>query len=114
MDTLKYKGFIGSIEAEMDDNTLYGKVLGLDKSTLITYEGMTLLELKEDFERAVDDYIAYCESAGITPRKSYSGSLNVRLSPETHSKIAILAQQAGMSINAFIRSAVEKQVAAML
>ena len=44
MDTLKYKGFIGSIEAELDDDTLYGKVLGLDKGTLVTYEGKTLAE----------------------------------------------------------------------
>ena len=56
METLKYKGFIGSIEAEVEDNTLYGKVLGLDKQTLITYEGQTLSELKQDFENAVDDW----------------------------------------------------------
>lgn len=55
METLKYKGFIGSIEVELDDNTLYGKVLGLDKGTLITYEGNTLAELKEDFVNAVED-----------------------------------------------------------
>ena len=46
MDTLKYKGFIGSIEAELEDNTLYVKVLGFDKGTLIKYEGNTLSELK--------------------------------------------------------------------
>jgi len=46
METLNYKGFIGSIEADLSDNTLYGKVLGLDKSTLITYEGATLTELQ--------------------------------------------------------------------
>ena len=58
METLRYKGFIGSIEAELEDNTLYGKVLGLDKGTLVTYEGQTLAELKEDFMNAVDDHIA--------------------------------------------------------
>lgn len=114
MKTLGYKGYVGSIEVSDEDNCLFGKVLDLPKDTMISYEGETVAELKEDFKGAVDDCIAYCESAGITPRKSYSGSLNVRLSPEIHSKIAILAQQAGMSINAFIRSAVEKQVAAML
>ena len=36
METLRYKGFIGSIEAELEDNTLYGKVLGLDAKTMIT------------------------------------------------------------------------------
>lgn len=51
---------------------------------------------------------------GIEPHKSYSGSLNVRLTPEIHSRVAYLAKQTGMSINSFIRSAVEKQIAAML
>ncbi|WP_300763037.1 toxin-antitoxin system HicB family antitoxin [uncultured Bacteroides sp.] len=36
------------------------------------------------------------------------------MSPETHSRIAILAKQAGMSINAFIKAALEKQIATML
>ena len=60
---------------------------------------------------AVDDYLAYCEEEGIEPHKSYSGSLNVRISPEIHNKIAMLAKQAGISINAFIKEALEKQVA---
>ena len=82
----------------------------MPKDTIISYEGETVSELKEDFKGAVDDYIAYCKEAGITPRKSYSGSLNIRISPEVHSKIAILAQQAGISINAFIKSAVESKL----
>ena len=57
MKTLKHKGFTGSIEVE-EDNTFYGKVLGLDKSTLITYQGDTLADLEEDFISAVEDYIA--------------------------------------------------------
>ncbi len=56
MKTLKHKGFTGSIEVE-EDNTFYGKVLGLDKSTLITYQGDTLADLEEDFISAVEDYI---------------------------------------------------------
>lgn len=114
MKTLTYKGYVGSIEISDEDNCLFGKVLDLPKDTMISYEGETVSDLKEDFKEAVDDYIAYCKESGITPRKSYSGSLNIRISPETHSQIAILAKQAGMSINAFIRSAVEKQIATML
>lgn len=34
--------------------------------------------------------------------------------PETHRRIALLAKQASISINAFIKSAVEKQIAAMM
>ncbi len=114
MKTLNYKSYIGSIEASEEDNCLYGKVLDLPNDTMITYEGETVAELKEDFEGAVDDYIAFCESENINPRKSYTGTLNVRISPETHSRIAILAAKTGITINAFIKQALDKQVAAML
>jgi len=59
-------------------------------------------------------YRFYCKEEGIEPHKSYSSSLNIRISPEVHSKIAIFAKQAGISINAFIKSAVGKQVATLL
>ncbi|WP_259300588.1 type II toxin-antitoxin system HicB family antitoxin [Bacteroides intestinalis] len=52
-------------------------------------------------------------SKGIQWSK-YSGSLNARLTPEIHSHIAMLAQRAGISINAFIKQALEKQITAML
>ena len=38
----------------------------------------------------------------------------MRLTPDIHSRVAYLAKQAGVSINAFIRTAVEKQISAML
>ena len=113
MNTLNYKGYIGSVEISEDDNCLYGKVIDLPVDTEITYEGQTVAELKEDFEGAVDDYLAFCKEKGIQPRKSYSGTLNVRISPETHARIAMLASQAGMSINAFIRRSLDNQVAAL-
>ncbi len=103
METLKYKGFIGSIEAELEDDTLYGKVLGLEKGLLITYEGKTLTELKEDFENAVEDHIAYCKENNLPLHKSYSGTFNVRISPELHARIALSAQSSGMSLNAYIQ-----------
>ncbi|WP_291553877.1 type II toxin-antitoxin system HicB family antitoxin [Bacteroides sp.] len=71
-------------------------------------------ELTEAFHEAVNDYLAYCEEEGIQPHKSYSGLLNVRLTPEIHSRVAMLAQRAGISINAFIKQALEKQITAML
>lgn len=114
MITLNYKGYIGSIEASEEDNCLFGKVMGLPDDTLISYEGETVAELTKDFHEAVDGYLAYCNEAGIEPRKAYSGSLNIRISPETHSRIASLAKQAGISINAFIKAAVEKQIATMM
>ena len=114
MNTLNYKGYIGSIEVSEADNCLYGHVLDLPKDTMLTYEGETIKQLRKDFEDAIDDYLNFCQEEGIEPHKSYSGSLNVRLTPAIHSKVASLARQTGVSINAFIRKAVENQIASML
>lgn len=109
MGNLKYKGYIGSVEYSEDDNCLFGKVLGMSKD-FITYEGETIAELKADFEGAVDDYLASCQARGVEPRKAFSGSLNIRISPDIHSRIAMLAQEAGTTINGYIKSALESQL----
>lgn len=114
MNTLSYKGYVGSVELSEEDNCLYGKVLDLPDNTLISYEGNTVTELRDDFHAAVDDYLSQCVAEGITPYKSYSGALNVRLTPEIHSKVAMLSKKAGISINAFIRRAVEAAISSML
>lgn len=112
MNTMKYKGFIGSVAFSEKDNLFFGKLEGIDG--LVNFEGESVSELTEAFHEAVDDYLAFCEAEGIAPHKSYTGTLNVRLTPEIHSRMAFLARQAGISINSFIRTAVEKQIAAML
>ncbi len=58
----------------------------------------------------MDDYLAYCKDEGIEPDKSYSGILNVRLTPAIHRQIAMLARQAGMTLNAYIKDALEEKV----
>lgn len=112
MNTLKYKGFIGSVNFSEKDNVFFGKIEGING--LVNFEGDSVKELTNAFHEAVEDYLAYCEEEGIEPQKSYSGSLNVRITPETHRQIAILAKQTGVSINAFIKQALEKQIAMML
>ena len=59
--------------------------------------------LRRSFEGAIDDYLALCKANGKTPRVPYSGNLNIRITPEIHSRIAMMAMQAGTTINGFIR-----------
>ena len=79
MNTLKYKGFLGSVAFSEADGVFFGKIEGIDG--LVNFEGESVSELTEAFHEAVDEYIAYCKEEGIEPHKSYSGSLNVRLTP---------------------------------
>jgi predicted HicB family RNase H-like nuclease len=111
---MTYKGYMGSVEISEEDNCLYGKVLNLPDNTLISYEGETVADLREDFHASVDGYLEHCVAEGIEPYKSYSGALNVRLTPDMHSQVAALSKKAGVSINAFIKAAVQKEIASML
>ena len=113
MGYLNYKGYTGSVEYSEEDNCLFGKVQGM-RSDSITYEGNTVEELIEDFHGAVDDYLSLCEEKGIKPKKPYSGVLNVRLTQDIHSRAALAADRAGVSINAFIKNAVVRELEAEL
>ena len=108
MNTLTYKGYIGSVNYSDKDQVFFGKIEGING--LVNFEGESVKELTEAFHEAVDDYLAYCQDEGIEPDKSYTGVLNVRLTPAIHRQIAMLALQAGLSINAYIKDALEEKV----
>ena len=91
MNTMSYKGYLGSVAFSEQDGVFYGKVEGING--LVNFEGESVKELTEAFHEAVDDYLAYCADEGIEPDKSYSGALNVRLTPAIHRRIAMLANQ---------------------
>ena len=108
MNTMTYKGYIGSVNYSDKDQVFFGKIEGING--LVNFEGESVKELTAAFHEAVDDYLAYCEDEGIEPDMSYTGVLNVRLTPSIHRKVAMLALQEGVSINAFIREALEEKV----
>jgi len=62
---MQYKGFLGSAEVSLEDGVLYGKIEYI--SDLVTYEAVTISELKTAFHVAVDDYLDTCEMIGKVP-----------------------------------------------
>jgi predicted HicB family RNase H-like nuclease len=109
MNRLEYKGYSGSVEYNKEDDCLFGKVLGLT-AVYITYEGHTINELRDDFKGAIDDYLERCKEKGVKPAKAFNGVLNIRIPSDIHSKVALLAESSGISVNAFIRRAIEHEV----
>jgi predicted HicB family RNase H-like nuclease len=105
-DVLTYKGFIGTVFFSADDRVFYGKIEGIND--LVTFEGANVDELEEAFKYMVNEHINDCEKKGIPVEKSYKGSLNVRLSPELHKKIAQMAFLKGVSLNKFINDTIRK------
>lgn len=101
---LNYKGYFGSIEISIEDNTLHGKLECIND--LVTYEAPTVPELKAAFEEAVDDYLSTCEEIGKNPDKTMSGTFNVRIGQSLHKKAYLAAKAQRVTLNDYIKRAV--------
>lgn len=107
-DVMLYKDYVGSVHYSEDDEVFFGKIEGIDD--LVTFEGVSVPELKKAFYEAVDDYIEIATENGKKPEKTFRGSLNIRLKPDVHKKANRLALIEGKTLNQFINEAVEHEI----
>ena len=107
-NTMDYKGYTGSVEFSPEDRLFYGKVQGVQ--ALISYQGASADELIQDFQSAVEDYLALCEAQGIAPERPYKGSFNVRISPDLHRRAAIWAAAQHTTLNTVVENALAQYV----
>jgi predicted HicB family RNase H-like nuclease len=106
MTHLSYKGYLGTIEPDLEGGTLFGKVAFI--RDLITYEAKNLKALEREFRFSVDGYLEDCEELGKSPDKPMKGSFNVRTGPDLHRAAVIAAK--GVSLNAFVCEAIKEKV----
>ncbi len=105
---LEYKGYYTKIEFSAEDKVLFGKIEGI--GDLVNFESESPETIEAEFQKAVDDYLAFCRDLGKSPEKPYKGMFNVRVSPELHRKAAIEADKRGESLNAFVVQAISAAV----
>ncbi|MCL2070481.1 MAG: type II toxin-antitoxin system HicB family antitoxin [Treponema sp.] len=108
---MEYKGYIGMVEYDAEARIFHGDVI--NTRDVITFQGTTVDEIEKAFQDSVNDYIAWCKEDGVEPEKPYSGKFNVRLSPELHRQIAILAKKRKVSLNSFVEKAICDEIALM-
>lgn len=103
---LTYKMYTGSVEPDVEEKILFGKVLGI--SDLVTFQGENLAALETDFKESVDEYLEFCKERGKEPEKPYSGKILLRLPSELHAVIALEAKEKNTSINAMLSELLSK------
>jgi predicted HicB family RNase H-like nuclease len=87
-----------------------GEILGLNGGA--DFWGKNPKELRAEFKKSLQVFLDVCREKGIEPRRSYSGKFNLRISPDLHEKLAIVAEAEGKSINALAQEALRIRVAA--
>ena len=105
---IEYKGYVAAVEFDDSADILHGRVVNSGPYPIATFEATDAKQLRHEFERSIDEYLAWCEEDGVEPRKPFSGRLNVRLGSELHAAVAAAAAARGMSINAWIVQALRE------
>lgn len=107
-DHLIHKGFIGSVHFSTDDEVFFGTIEGIPDT--VSFEGTSVIELKQAFKQSVDHYIALCKKHNKPVLKSLKGSFNVRIKTELHQKAVTYAITNGITLNQFIQKTIEKEL----
>jgi len=102
-NTVNYKGYYTIVSYDSEKDVLYGKIE--DINDLVTFECKEADNVKDEFEKAVDDYLKRCNEVGKTPDKGYNGLLEIKIPPHLHRNISFKADGKGISLNSYITQA---------
>ena len=104
----QYKGYEPQVTYDGDAQIFHGTVANI--RGVITFEGYSVDELEAAFHESVDYYLDFCERSGIEPAKPYSGNFVLRITPDLHSRVAGAARKAGLSLNAWVATQLERSL----
>lgn len=68
---LCYKGYSARPEYSAKDRIFYGKILGI--SDLVDFQAESTQAIEDEFHKAVDGYLAFCEEMGKEPQRGIFG-----------------------------------------
>ncbi len=105
MNMMAIDDYQAKIEYDDELDMFRGEILGLNGGA--DFYGRTPEELRTEFRRSLQVFLEVCREKGIKPRRHYSGRFNLRISPELHERLALLAQAEGKSLNALAQEALQ-------
>lgn len=108
MNLMTLDGYQAKIEYDEELDLFRGEILGLSGGA--DFYGKNPKELRAEFRKSLDVYLKVCKEKGIEPRRTFSGKFNLRIPPELHERLAIVAQAEGKSINAVAQEALQGRV----
>lgn len=109
MNVMSVDGYSARIEYDPELDMFRGEILGLNGGA--DFYGKNPKELRAEFKKSLEVFLAVCKEKNIEPRRQFSGKFNLRISPELHEQLAIAAQAEGKSINTLAQEALRERVA---
>jgi predicted HicB family RNase H-like nuclease len=109
MSLMNVDGYRAKIEYDPELDLFRGEILGLNGGA--DFYGKNPKELRAEFRKSLGIFLDVCKEKGIEPRRHFSGKFNLRIAPELHEQLAIVAQAEGKSINALVQETMRERLA---
>ncbi len=103
---IEYKGYIGEIEFDPEIDSFHGTVI--NTNDVITFYGTSVMELRNEMRKSIDEYLEFCKEQGRGPEQPFSGKLIIQTSPDLHRRIALNAARQHLNLNTYIQDVLEK------
>lgn len=97
---MEYKGYVGYVTFDDEADLFHGEVI--NTRDVITFQGKSVEEIRNEFQASVDEYLEWCKERGEIPNKPFSGKLSLRIPAALHRSIFLSAKQEGKSLNRWI------------
>ena len=107
---MEYQGYVAEVEYDDSVRRLHGRVINTGAYPIATFETADPEQLRAEFHKSIDEYLASCIEDGVEPAQPFSGKLQLRLGSDLHRHVTMAAAESGQSINGWITQVLADQV----
>jgi predicted HicB family RNase H-like nuclease len=101
-------GHVAVISFDPDVGLFRGEFVGLNGGADFYADSVDGLHIEG--EASLNTFLQVCQAQGIEPYRHFSGKFMTRVSADLHERIAVAATAAGMSLNQWVQTALEREV----
>lgn len=112
MNVLTIGGYKAVLSFDTDAGKFRGKFVGLTGD--VGFEGADVAALQSAGELALNTFLADCQQRDVNPAQSFTGELALKLAPQLHEALAVIATAAGISVEQWIASVLEAEATAVV
>ena len=73
---IEYKGYLGDVVFDPEINAFHGIVININD--VITFCGSSIAEIREEMQKSIEAYFAFCQEQGREAEEPSSPSLTVQ------------------------------------
>lgn len=100
MNIMEIDGYRATIAYDPEIEMFRGEFVNLNGGA--DFYAADIKNLKKEGEISLRVFLQACTKRNIKPKKDFSGKFNIRISPDLHEEITIVASATGKSLNQWV------------